>query len=677
MNSEEHQRRSPDCSFFMLCDKFAEDRQSSKGKRARDKRWSKASRLSIQSNMTAASEAPSMLSAGDTTATTADVDDSIMSTASNATGKGRKRSAKPRARSKATKKTTRKPKHVEETSITELSIGFDSRIPKSLRFSGRPSGLDLDDSLSLLPQAPARETYEKIASHARSDAMDLDQSVASQGPSKKLTGRRAKAKIGECDNERSGDETKGVKHAVATSVATQHPHSSKALRSSEASKQEDTAPGLSQEPMKPARARTAKKAQTRKASEDASQLLAELQAEVDKEESSTVQEQSQLNRGKKRTSGGVPKVAESSVVIEDSRTSTEATRAKRGRPKKGIKLAGNVNSSQVSVEVAAIPQPAPATKNGARPTRKAAKKDLFTPPPAMPGSMPRSSDISVNTSLIEVAAAEKPVASHADMKVDASEDKILRSTVHRSSTPGAKHATPEPPGETTPETGGSTSPSPTPIAPRSSLKAIAPLLPPRSSPLAIQQRTNSHAAPSPSPSEQSSDAENQPPSSRHSLHPGSSAKLALSAAQRFPPPPQSPTRHPLSPSFTNNTGRSSTARAETPSGNIAQSPSKRGVIYGGISSSTPWQAIDIDAALLLSPQSKSLHQYADREINGIEALKEKGLTSPERKMTVEQWVRWNASRAEEKLRNECEGLVAAFEKEGVRAMGVLEGIECL
>ena len=48
----------------------------------------------------------------------------------------------------------------------------------------------------------------------------------------------------------------------------------------------------------------------------------------------------------------------------------------------------------------------------------------------------------------------------------------------------------------------------------------------------------------------------------------------------------------------------------------------------------------------------------------------------ERKMTVEEWVRWNAKVGEERLRRECEGLVMVFEKEGGRALRCLEGIEC-
>ena len=50
------------------------------------------------------------------------------------------------------------------------------------------------------------------------------------------------------------------------------------------------------------------------------------------------------------------------------------------------------------------------------------------------------------------------------------------------------------------------------------------------------------------------------------------------------------------------------------------------------------------------------------------------LTSPEKNLTVEEWVRFRAGQGEEALRRKCEACVAAFEREGVRALAVLGGI---
>lgn len=65
----------------------------------------------------------------------------------------------------------------------------------------------------------------------------------------------------------------------------------------------------------------------------------------------------------------------------------------------------------------------------------------------------------------------------------------------------------------------------------------------------------------------------------------------------------------------------------------------------------------------------------DKE-NVISSLLRQGpeLTSPEREMTVEEWIQFNAEEAEKKLKNECEALVMRFEREGTRAMNVLEGL---
>ncbi|KAH8804699.1 hypothetical protein F5884DRAFT_677788 [Xylogone sp. PMI_703] len=151
-------------------------------------------------------------------------------------------------------------------------------------------------------------------------------------------------------------------------------------------------------------------------------------------------------------------------------------------------------------------------------------------------------------------------------------------------------------------------------------------------------------SPSPSPREatpsqspQSSDAENHPPSSRPSL-----AKSPLPPVSSTPQGTKTPT----------------------------MSPSKRNVI-SGLQSTEPWTAVDLDT-FLISPESKGNGLF-DRQ---IENLKKGELASPEKKMTVEEWIYHNAQLAEEKLRNDCEKMVGDFEREGGRAMKALEGIIC-
>jgi hypothetical protein len=140
---------------------------------------------------------------------------------------------------------------------------------------------------------------------------------------------------------------------------------------------------------------------------------------------------------------------------------------------------------------------------------------------------------------------------------------------------------------------------------------------------------------SPSQSPQSSDAENQPPSSR---------APTASAAKRIV----------LAPVV------STPARG---------SPSKRNVM-AGLRSTTPWASASMDAIFDSPLGSPGKENDVDRFLK-----RGKELTSPERQMSVEEWIYFNAAEAEKKLKYECESLVNRFEMEGTRAIKVLEGLE--
>lgn len=150
--------------------------------------------------------------------------------------------------------------------------------------------------------------------------------------------------------------------------------------------------------------------------------------------------------------------------------------------------------------------------------------------------------------------------------------------------------------------------------------------------------------PRPAASPQSSDAENQPPSSRpSSIRP----PLLISPAQKL-----QTTRIPLT---------------ATPS----NSPSKRNI--SRLQSSIPWSAIDYDKIFLGSPADKDNPFLSKPATNG-EIV---GLTSPEKKLSLEEWIQFNAQRGEDHLRSECERVIGKFEGEGVRALKTLEGITCV
>ncbi|KAL3427523.1 AT hook domain-containing protein [Phlyctema vagabunda] len=160
-------------------------------------------------------------------------------------------------------------------------------------------------------------------------------------------------------------------------------------------------------------------------------------------------------------------------------------------------------------------------------------------------------------------------------------------------------------------------------------------------------------APSPSPppkeatpadSPQSSDAENHPPSSK----PSATAKKATFAT------PGRSTKAPLV--------------ASTPQ----TSPTRRNVI-AGLQSEEPWTAVDLDLVFLKSPENEH-GQSRGLLDEALEKARTGDLSSPEKKMSVEEWIQYNASSAESKFREDCERMVGTFESEGGRAMRVLESV---
>ena len=160
------------------------------------------------------------------------------------------------------------------------------------------------------------------------------------------------------------------------------------------------------------------------------------------------------------------------------------------------------------------------------------------------------------------------------------------------------------------------------------------------------QPPSAHSTSKPAPSPQSPDAENQPPSSRP-------AKVR--------PPLSVP-----SPSA------SQICRVPLAITTPVSSPSRNNI--SKLKTTFAWTAIEMEHIFEGTPT-------ADREnshsvFGGAGKSLESRLTSPEKKLTVEQWIQFNAQRGEERLRNECERLVGKFEDQGVRALRVLEGIVC-
>lgn len=193
-----------------------------------------------------------------------------------------------------------------------------------------------------------------------------------------------------------------------------------------------------------------------------------------------------------------------------------------------------------------------------------------------------------------------------------------------------------------------------------SMSVIPPQLPPRSPlrntaasahPTPTPQRNNipqGQKKTTPSPSPQSSDAENAPPSTR--------------------PPSTRPPLAPLSPS------KNQITRVPLAPGTPRAVPLSPSKIGGGLRSDIPWTSIDVEmifATQTLGGEKENLDTFGGMRVE------KGGLTSPEKKMTVEEWINWNAQKAEEGLKAESERVVGIFEREGGRALTVLESIEVL
>lgn len=154
-------------------------------------------------------------------------------------------------------------------------------------------------------------------------------------------------------------------------------------------------------------------------------------------------------------------------------------------------------------------------------------------------------------------------------------------------------------------------------------------------------------------SPQSSDAENHPPSLRPSLVRNSLNLHDITTAKHT-------VQVPL---------------ASTPTG----SPSKRNVI-NGLQTSQPWTALNLDTMFERSPLKESEVKNSDPGYLAFNEILERArighMTSPEKKMTVEEWIAHNAELAAGKLKEDCERMVGVFEEAGQRAMRSVEGIMC-
>lgn len=511
----------------------------------------------------------------------------------------------------------------------------------------RASRLSTQSMQSTFSEAPS------LMSLGDAGPMDVDDSIVTVGSTTSTTkGRKKGAKAATTKGRKKASKTSDMEDSMAVSTIEQSIQPDEpSIATLRAVERELLAPESEveikeEEPSsKPAKKATRAKAKTKSApkeEEDVSQDQSQLQSELMQ---SALEEQPKpaprTRRGVKRASDGLEKTEEVSVmtateapVVKAKKTSTRAPRTKKGKAQTqdDSEMVGSQTVQDESVQIEA---PAAKPKRGRK--GKAQVEEHRAPEP-------------------EAEPEDEPVVEYAKPNVenqpkpidfveytDAEEDADANFVVH--------NATPEPEEfEPTP------TPQKAPIA-----KDRSPQ--PPAEPI--------HSTPSSVRSDQSSDAENHPPSSTNRAPEAAKAtnntsttgmKLGLSLAtnafsagmQKTFMSPTKTTRIPLATATPN----------RSPS---KHSPTK----LGRLVSSTPWTATDLETVFVTSPEKENADAVSVKEqlllLGGA-------LTSPEKEMTVEGWIRWRAEKAEERLRGECERMVSVFEREGTRALGVLGGI---
>ncbi|KAH6895759.1 hypothetical protein B0T10DRAFT_478784 [Thelonectria olida] len=689
---DEHYNRSPDCPFFVLLE------QTQGAKRGKVSRASKASRLSVQSVATVTSEAASV------SESMVNPEDSVLTTASTAMG-GKKGKARKAAGTKTKKAKAKKEELVEEL---EATIEEEAPVPaKSSRGKKRDSTA-MDDSAMTTSEAPAPKKRATRKRGADSSTLEHhDDTEMSEAPAPKKTSRKKTQKA--TKSSRKESEISVTSAHSAESVPGAFPDDDEIERQLEAdlarplSDDEDITVDSDSERLKASMSKERKVSTSHVEAveqptdyamfnpapvdldeEEVEDELKALQAEMEAEEPLTqpepepqelqvpkkgrkagsrkVSKQTKTKKAKAPTPEPVEEEEEEVVapepqleaeedIQEDTLASTDTVIVKkmavrestgkrgRGRPSKAS-LASRESTGAVElvepptetpteahveppVEAFVEPAQIPAKRGRGRPSKVSvaprASPDVETSQPAEPApkrgrGRPSKKSLEARQSIEAASSQELEVIGEAveAQSIEPTEATKLPvvSFQEPSQSPIARDAvSPAPPNDdhlgNTPSTPG---------------RVISP------APSARQ------AAISPSQSPQSSDAENQPPSSKPE---GRAKRVALAPV------------------------------AATP---MHGSPSKRNMI-AGLRSTTPWTELDVDA-ILGSPRSNSEKENAKDRF-----LKQgKTLASPEKRMTVEEWINYNAGEAEKKLKDECEAMVSRFESEGTNAMRVLEGL---
>jgi hypothetical protein len=685
---DEHYSRSPDCAFFTLISNYKQEPPSKKSK---SKRISKASRLSTQSVLTVASEVPSEVDPA------AEEDDSILTTATNTTSSKKMSKTKKVVATKAKKTRAKKGEPVEvvmapEHEDNEFEVKVDTT-PKPSR--GRKRKSDQEDETSTLeveaPPAKRRTTRTKGSTAV------IDSVIGNESP------RDIPKPVG-----RKGRPSKGTRKASVASIA---PSQAPVLDDEELEQalEADLQRPLSDDEGGP---RNFKRSTRQNKITNADHAMFNTEPlEIDEEViEAELQAMEVVSKTLPKAKGGRPKQPRK-VSAKQQASAAKKAAEERIAEAEAQRLAEEEAAQQITAELehsismqhsSPVIQPKrqrapqrPAKQASSRPIRESVmsidddvdmamdQENLLVDEEADSGHETDASMASQSTVVRGGSTRRGSTLKKAKARKNAVTKNMEENTHQRELEPVVtspkgkeilyvqemEHAYPELVEEGTVEalvekpmksktTKAKGRPQKASVAssiqirPSDIVQSVEQAEPAAPTPVQYQAPSPPRLSSpppkdlTPSQSPQSSDAENHPPSSK----PSAATKKAVT--------PQPHTRRiPLADS--------------TP----MMSPSKRNVI-AGLQTTRPWSSIDLDLVFMKSPGNGSTTDVfgaaMDKVKNG-----ETVLTSPEKKMSVEEWIKYNAELAEDRLRSECERMVGAFEKEGTRAMAALEGVECL
>ncbi|ROT43054.1 BIR-domain-containing protein [Sodiomyces alkalinus F11] len=751
---DEHYNRSPDCPFFGLTHQYATLKKASKGKGGRA---SKVSRASVQSVATAVSELPSVMED-----VTANVEDSVMTTASTAAGKkaGRPKKTTTAAKGRKTKAKRDEPVEVVESDPVKEEFPLPPPLTKPAR--GRKRNSDaMDDSVATVSEAPAakkratRTRASRTVERSVVEPSEADTDMADAPPAKGKGKGRKTARASNTRNTRKVSGASSVRAAASTASLRAAPGAfpddddnnddddDEIERQLEADLErpltddEDVMHDSDSERRRvPAKGKGAKTAKGRAQKNEAAEKLPEFSfdpypAEDEDEVEAELQRlQEQLDAEEAAAAAAAAAASASAEKADEEEEEECLVVPKKGRKAAGTRkvskptkaqMAKEAREAKAAAEVAAEREreeqeqdenqdenqgddlpvredtiPAAEEDNNSSSTATIVNRisaDSSADRTSNTGRKPGRQSKKSATSRLSAQAQQReldedelavhedePLAEAvAEAPVEETEEPEGLEEIHQDpvvvgvpetpaepevwESPASNHQTPEP--GTTKRAGTPKAASSSPEAPPSPSPLPRNLQLPPATPRAAHISPAASArqpAISPSPSPQASDAENQPPSSVRPANILTQKRVALAPI-------------------------AAAAAAATPRRPAGGSPSKRNNnnnVVAGLRTTTPWTAVDLDA-IFGTPQKKNAHggeevDETDKENNNYEGamarLVARGaeLTSPEKRMTVEEWIYFNAEQAEEQLKHESEKMVSRFENEGTRAMRVLEGL---